>query len=439
MRRVADAEPDAILARLLGLHPKLIELSLGRIERLLAALGHPELALPPTIHVAGTNGKGSTIAFLRAILEAAGRRVHVYTSPHLVRFAERIRLAGTLVSDARLSEALAACEAANAGAPITFFEITTAAAFHLFRNDPADVLLLETGLGGRLDATNVVPKPIATVITPISIDHVEFLGPTIAAIAGEKAGILKRHVPAIIGRQTDEALDVLTRAAARLRAPTQIAGQEFTSRTESGRFIYEDERGLVDLPRPRLAGSHQLDNAALAIATLRALDADLQPSVLEAGVLAARWPARLQHLTRGPLVDMAPPSSEIWLDGGHNADGGRALAQAIADFEDAQPRPLVLVCGMLASKDASGFLRPFKGLAQELLAVPLPGDHAGRTPFDVVSTAQGEGLAAAAATGVEAALAFLRARTWSTPPRILIAGSLYLAGDVLLRNGTPPS
>ena len=431
--------PDAILERLLQLHPKLIELSLDRIERLLAALGDPQLALPPTVHVAGTNGKGSTIAFLRAFFEAAGQSVHVYTSPHLVHFNERIRLGGEIVSDALLSDALATCEAANDGAAITFFEITTAAAFLLFHRHPADVLLLETGLGGRVDATNVVPQPVATVVTPISFDHPEFLGRTIAAIAGEKAGILKRGVPALIGRQTDEALDVLQRTAARLRAPTSIAGQEFTSRTEGGRFIYEDERGLIDMPLPRLAGGHQRENAALAIATLRSLQPDLPASIYEAGVLAARWPARLQHLTRGALVDLAPSGAEIWLDGGHNAEGGRVLAQAMADFEEKLSRPLVLICGLLTSKDAGAFLRAFKGLAQELLAVPLSGDHAGRAPDDVAATARAEGIAAVSAASVETALRFLRARAWPTPPRILIAGSLYLAGDVLAANGTPPT
>jgi dihydrofolate synthase/folylpolyglutamate synthase len=434
---------EAILSRLLDLHPKKIDLSLGRVERLLEALGHPERRLPPVIHVAGTNGKGSTVAFMRAILEAAGRSVHVYTSPHLVRFHERIRLGhkggGRLVGDAELAAALAFCEKLNAGQPITFFEITTAAAFKLFSEHEADYLLLEVGLGGRVDATNVVAHPAATVITPVSYDHPEFLGTTVAEIAYEKAGILKARVPAIFGPQSKPALDVLRREARRLEAPLRVALEDFHVREEQGRLIFEDEQGLLDLPLPRLAGRHQHQNAATAIAALRFVAPDLPSSAIEAGLMNAEWPARLQSLTRGPVAALAPEGAEIWLDGAHNEDGARVLAQALADFEDKVPRPLALICGSLATKDTAAFLRAFKGLAQEVLAVPVNGEHAGRTPREVASLANDEGIPAVACESLESALRFLAARDWHVPPRILITGSLYLAGEVLCFNDTPPS
>jgi dihydrofolate synthase/folylpolyglutamate synthase len=427
---------DALLDRLLGLHPRRIELSLGRIERLLDALGNPERRLPPVIHVAGTNGKGSAIAFMRAMLEADGRRVHVYTSPHLIRFNERIRLGGKLVDDARLIDALDRCEAANDGAPITFFEFTTAAAFLLFSDVPADHLLLEVGLGGRLDATNVVARPAATAITPVSIDHPEFLGTTLPEIAFEKAGILKRGVPALVGVQKDAALSVIEAQAAKIGAPLRLAGQDFTCREEHGRLIFEDEQGLLDLPLPRLRGRHQHQNAALALAVVRQVVPTLPQAAVEAGLRDANWPARLQRLDKGPLVAMAPPGAELWLDGGHNEDGGRILAQALADFEDSRPRPLLLIVGSLRSKDTTGFLRPFKGLAQEVLAVAVPADHAGRPPFEVSAAAAEVGIPSAACPNVPAALTYLAGRPWAAAPRILIAGSLYLAGEVLKLNGT---
>ena len=431
-----EAQADAILSRLLNLHPKKIDLSLGRTLGLLAALGDPQQRLPPTVHVAGTNGKGSTIAFLRAMLEAAGKVVHVYTSPHLVRFNERIRLAGTIVDDATLGAALEACETANAGAPITFFEVTTAAAFKLFSEVPADILLLETGLGGRFDSTNVVERPLATIITPVSIDHPEFLGATVDKIAFEKAGIFRPGVPAIFGPQSDLAFAVLEREALRIGAPVEVFGQDFMAREEHGRLIYEDQRGLLDLPLPKLPGRHQHQNAATAIATLRRLCPGLATSSIERGLTQAQWPARLQRLARGKLAEMAPEGAEIWLDGGHNADGGRVLGQAMADFEDRHARPLIVICGTLASKDTGGFLRAFKGLAQEVIAVPVQGDHAARPARDVAAAALAEGLPAVACDSVENALHYLQARDWLVPPRILIAGSLYLAGEVLKLDGT---
>jgi dihydrofolate synthase / folylpolyglutamate synthase len=429
-------QQDAIVSRFAPLHPKRIDLSLGRIERLLADLGAPHENLPPVIHVAGTNGKGSTIAFMRAALEAAGKRVHVYTSPHLIRFNERIRLAGELVGDERMFAAFDRCEAVNAGQAISVFEITTAAAFLLFNEIPADYLLLEVGLGGRYDATNVIGAPVATIITPVSMDHPEFLGETVEKIAYEKAGILKRGAPAIIAEQDSRALDVIEREAFRVGAPRIVGGRDFTMHEENGRLVFQDAIGLLDMPLPRLVGRHQHINAANALAALRAVEPDLGARVFERGLAEADWPARLQRLRQGRLVDLAPPRAEIWLDGGHNEEGGRVLAEAMADFEERAPRPLALICGTLNTKDTAGFLRHFNGLAQETLAVPIVGEHAGRTAEEVAAFAQSVGLNVAACQSVEAALRFLAAREWPSPPRILIAGSLYLAGLVLEANGT---
>jgi dihydrofolate synthase/folylpolyglutamate synthase len=432
---------DEILSRLLTLHPKRIDLSLGRIERLLSALSNPHERLPPVVHVAGTNGKGSTIAFMRAVLEAAGKSVHVYTSPHLIDFNERIRMGrpgrGRLVDDDALEEALARCEAANRGEAITFFEITTAAAFLLFADNPADVLLLEVGLGGRVDATNVVAHPALTIVTPVSMDHPEFLGDTIEKIAVEKAGIFKRNVPAILAEQDQNALAVLEAQATRLHAPIIVGGQDFAAREENGRFVYEDERGLLDLPLPKLVGRHQQANAGTAIAALRHFDPAISVAAIEAGLTQAEWPARLQRLRGGRVAELGPRDAEIWLDGGHNADGGRAVAQVMADFEEKSPRPLILICGTLATKETRAFLRPFKGLAQEVVAVPIAGDHYGRLPAEVALAAQQEGIPAAASESVGSALEYLSARDWSAPPRILITGSLYLAGEVLKLDGAP--
>ncbi len=427
-----------------ALHPKRIDLSLDRIERLLAALGHPERKLPPVIHVAGTNGKGSTVAFMRAILEAAGKRVHVYSSPHLVRFNERYRLgqagAGALVSDAELSATLEECERADAGAPITVFEITTAVGMMLFARHPADVLLLEVGLGGRLDATNVIDHPLATVITRIAIDHTDFLGDTIEKIAHEKAGILKRDTPAIIAAQARDALAVIERQAARLNVPLKIAGEDWTATEERGRLVYQDEAGLLDLPAPKLYGRHQFENAGLAIAALRAIKPlKIAPPAYEGGMVRADWPARLQRLTQGRLVELAPSGSELWLDGGHNPDGGRAIAAALADLEERVSRPLVLIVGMLASKDCAGFLSNFTGLARRMIAVPVPGAEKGLTAEAVADVARAIGLPATSRDNLDEALDAARKLDLEPPPRILITGSLYLAGEVLRENGTLPA
>jgi dihydrofolate synthase/folylpolyglutamate synthase len=435
---------DAIVARLTALHPKRIDLSLDRIERLLAALDHPERKLPPVIHVAGTNGKGSTIAFLRAILEAAGKRVHVYISPHLVRFNERYRLGqsgeGVLVSDAELSATLEECERVNAGAPITVFEITTAVGLMLFARHPADVLLMEVGLGGRLDATNVVEHPLATIITRIAIDHTDFLGPTLEKIATEKAGILKRGTPAIVAAQARDALAAIERQAAKLNVPLKIAGEDWTATEERGRLVYQDEAGLLDLPAPKLYGRHQFENAGLAIAALRAIKPfKISPAAYEAGMIKADWPARLQRLAQGRLVDLAPAGSELWLDGGHNPDGGRAIAAALADLEERVSRPLVLIVGMLASKDCEGFLGNFTGLVRRMIAVPVPGAEKGMSAEAVADAARAIGLPATSRDNLIEALDAARKLDLDPPPRILITGSLYLAGEVLRENGTLPA
>ncbi|MBK5958900.1 bifunctional folylpolyglutamate synthase/dihydrofolate synthase [Rhodoplanes elegans] len=435
------APMDAILARLLALHPRRIDLTLDRMWRLLAALDHPERRLPPVIHVAGTNGKGSTVAFMRAMLEAAGKRVHVYTSPNLVRVNERFRLGrdggGELVSDQELSEVLAFCESRNGGAPITVFEIETAAAFLLFARHPADVLLLEVGLGGRLDATNVIAHPLASVVTPVSMDHIEFLGDTLAKIAVEKAGIFKRGVPAVIARQIDVARDVLVERIDAVGAVPFVAGQEWMAAEERGRLVYQDADGLLDLPAPRLFGRHQFDNAGTAIAALRAAGLGLPVAAYEDGLVKAEWPARMQRLAAGTLVAAAPAGSEVWLDGGHNAEGGRAVAAALGDLEERVSRPLVLIVGMLSTKDVEGFLQNFLGLALRLIAVPIHQDK-GRPAEEIAATARGLGLAADACASLDEAIARVGALDLEPPPRILITGSLYLAGEVLSANGTPP-
>ena len=435
---------DAIVARLTALHPKRIDLSLDRIERLLDAVDHPERKLPPVIHVAGTNGKGSTIAFMRAILEAAGKRVHVYSSPHLVRFNERYRLgqlgAGVLVSDQELSATLEECERANAGAPITVFEITTAVGLVLFARHPADVLLLEVGLGGRLDATNVVEHPLAIVITRIAIDHTDFLGDTLEKIANEKAGILTRGTPAIVAAQARDALAAIERQAARLNAPLKIAGEDWTATEERGRLVYQDEAGLLDLPAPKLYGRHQFENAGLAIAAFRAIRPfKIAPAAYEAGMVKADWPARLQRLAAGRLVQLIPAGSELWLDGGHNPDGGRAIAAALADLEERVSRPVVLIVGMLASKDCAGFLSNFTGLARRMIAVPVPGAENGLSAEAVADAARAIGLPATSRDNLDEALDAARKLDLDPPPRILITGSLYLAGEVLRENGTLPA
>jgi dihydrofolate synthase/folylpolyglutamate synthase len=432
-----------LIARLSALHPKRIDLDLERVHRLLQRLGHPERKLPPVIHVAGTNGKGSTIAYLRAILEAAGLRVHAYTSPSLVRLNECFRLGriggGALVGDDELCAALEHCELANAGAPLTIFEIQTAAAFWLFAQHPADVVLLEVGLGGRLDATNVIEAPLASVIAPVSMDHTEFLGPTLATIAFEKAGIVKRDVPVISAEQAAEAIAVIEQQAKRMRAPLYAAGQQWHVNVERGRLVYQDDRGLMDLAAPKLFGRHQFDNAGLAIATLRAQSVfRIEPSAFEAGIVNAEWPARMQRLASGALVEQAPQGGEIWLDGGHNAEGGRVAAAALGDLEERVSRPLVVIVGMMGNKDASAFLANFSGLTRHIIAVQVPGRGNAMPPDRLADAARALGMRVETSGSVEAALRSLTRLAYEVPPRILITGSLYLAGHVLSANGTLP-
>ncbi|MFN3525670.1 MAG: bifunctional folylpolyglutamate synthase/dihydrofolate synthase [Paracoccus sp. (in: a-proteobacteria)] len=418
---------DAILARLMALHPKVIDLSLDRMHRLLAALGHPEQRIPPVIHIAGTNGKGSTQAMIRAGLQAGGARVHAYTSPHLAQFNERIRLAGDLIDDAALSATLEECEAANDGQPITFFEITTAAAFLAFSRAPADFTLLEVGLGGRLDATNVIDSPLLTVITPVSIDHTQYLGDTLPLIAAEKAGILKPRVPVIIGPQQDEALRVIEARAQGLTAPILAYGQHWMVQPDRDGMVFQDDHGLWDLPLPNLAGPHQIQNAGTALAALRALGATGAQAL--AAVTRAEWPARMQRLSRGPLVELAA-EAELWLDGGHNPAGGEALAATLAAMP---PRPTHLVCGMLNTKDVAGYLRPLAAHTASLTAIEIPGEP-NTLPAD--QTADAARLVGIATTTATDAAEAIRAIIAQTPrARILICGSLYLAGRVLRHNG----
>ena len=441
----AAPRSDVLLARLLALHPKKIDLALDRILRLLHALGDPQLKLPPVIHVAGTNGKGSACAFSRAMLEAQGLKVHVHTSPHLVRFHERIRIAGELISEEELCAILEEVEEVNDGAPITFFEITGAAMFLAFSRHPADALVLEVGLGGKYDATNVIPEPAMTIIQPVGLDHQEFLGNNIAAIAAEKAGIIKPGVPVVIGPQDEIAREVILRQADRLCAPVLMFGQDFQARQEHGRMVYEDETGLLDLPLPKLIGRHQVENAGVAIAGLRHAGFDGhslgwgEDAAIEKGLRTVDWPARLQRLSHGPLVADAPDDAEIWLDGGHNPHCAAAVSRAIADLEEKMDRPLYLICGMLKNKDAVGFLSAFRGLARHVVTVAIPGEAASMGAGALYDAARAAGLDAAPAEDLEDAMlqlhAWARAHARETPPRILICGSLYLAGQVLRENG----
>ncbi|HMO06237.1 MAG TPA: folylpolyglutamate synthase/dihydrofolate synthase family protein [Paracoccaceae bacterium] len=418
---------DAILSRLMSLHPKVIDLTLDRMHRLLAALGHPERHLPKVVHIAGTNGKGSTLAMMRAGLEGAGARVHAYTSPHLARFHERIRLSGDLIAEDRLAALLDECEAANGGAPITFFEITTCAAFLAFAREPADWLLLEVGLGGRLDATNVIDRPALTVITPVSLDHQQYLGDTVGLIAAEKAGILKRGVPCVVGPQTAEGMAAIEDRAARLGVPMLVHGQHWHAWAERDRLIFQDEGGLLDLPLPILPGPHQIDNAGAAIAGLRRLGVG-DP---EAAVARAEWPARMQRLWWGPLVDRAAPGAELWLDGGHNPAGGAALAATLAAMPT---RPTHAICGMLNTKDIAGYLRPLSSLINGLQAVSIPGEANTLPAAATAGAARSAGIARVAEAG--SVMAALEAILAEAPrARVLICGSLYLAGQVLRDNG----
>ncbi|MCO5072403.1 MAG: bifunctional folylpolyglutamate synthase/dihydrofolate synthase [Rhizobiaceae bacterium] len=436
---------DREIERLMALHPKGYDLSLDRIQRLLEKLGNPQDRLPPVIHIAGTNGKGSAAAFSRALLEAAGHSVHVHTSPHLVHWHERYRMGavggGRFVSDEVFAEAISRVAEANGGQTITVFEILTAVAFVLFSEHPAAAVILEVGLGGRFDATNVISAPAVSVIMPISPDHQAYLGDRVELIAAEKAGIIKRGCPVVIGAQEfDEAREVLIETAHRMRSPLQVYGQDFLAHQENGRLIYQDETGLMDLSLPRLPGRHQYANAAAAIAGVRAAGFEVSLETADRAVQNVSWPGRMQRLTTGKLVDLAPDGAEIWLDGGHNPGAGAAVAEAMAEQEERNPRPLVLVSGMINTKDQTGYFHAFHGMARHVFTVPVTMSEAGVPNDELAARAAEAGLVAEPVSSVANALLLLR-DGWDerdAPPRILICGSLYLVGAVLAENGTPP-
>ncbi|WP_337267737.1 bifunctional folylpolyglutamate synthase/dihydrofolate synthase [Oryzifoliimicrobium ureilyticus] len=440
------SEADREIEKLMSLHPKGFDLSLERITRLLEKLGNPHLKMPPIIHVAGTNGKGSTTAFCRAVLEAGGHSVHVHTSPHLVNWHERYRIgvpggAGRLVEDAVFAEAIRRVAAANDGQKITVFEILTAVAFILFSEHPADAVVLEVGLGGRFDATNVIPSPAVSVIMPISLDHQPYLGDRVELIAAEKAGIMKSGHPVVIGQQPyDAALDVLMSTAERLRCPTAIYGQDFLAHEEYGRLVYQDEYGLADLPLPRLPGRHQYSNAAAAIRAVKAAGFNVTEHMMEKAMGSVEWPGRLQKLFEGQLAARAPKGAEIWIDGGHNPGAGEVIAEAIANFEEKSPRPLYLITGMINTKDPIGYFRAFKGLAEKVYCVPVNNSDATIDPVVLANAAYDAGLVAEPMSSVGEALDLIASHmnVGDAPPRILIGGSLYLVGEVLAENGTPP-
>ncbi|WP_434724770.1 bifunctional folylpolyglutamate synthase/dihydrofolate synthase [Mesorhizobium sp. RIZ17] len=432
------------IEHLMTLHPKGFDLSLDRVTRLLERLGNPQDRLPPVIHIAGTNGKGSCAAFSRALLEAAGHLVHVHTSPHLVNWHERYRLAaeggGKLVDDDVFAEAIARVAEANGGQKITVFEILTAVTFVLFSEHPAEAAIVEVGLGGRFDATNVIRQPAVSVIMPISMDHEAYLGDRVELIAAEKAGIMKRGCPVVIGAQeSDVALQVLIETAERLDCPTVVYGQDFLAFEENGRMVYQDEDGLMDLPSPRLPGRHQYANAAAAIAAVKAAGFEISHRAAERAMTHVAWPARMQKLTQGKLVDLAPKGAEIWLDGGHNPGAGIVIAEALAEQEEKNPRPLVLISGMINTKDQTGYFSAFKGLARHVYTVPVTSSDAGVPNDELALRAEEAGLSAEPVSSVASALMLLR-DSWDGPaPRILIGGSLYFAGAVLAENGTPPT
>lgn len=428
---------DQLLAELKQLHPRLIDLSLGRVERLLEKLGGPHKKLPPVIHIAGTNGKGSVTAYLKSILQAAGLRVHVYTSPHLVRFHERIELAGAdgkaqPIAEEALVDVLSRTQAVNDGDDITQFEITTAAAFLAFSEHDADVLLLEVGLGGRLDATNVVAKPALTVITSISLDHADKLGDSLELIAREKAGILKHGVPCVVAQQDVDVLDVIRSEAGRAHADLIAWGERFDAYEQRGRLTVQREDELLDLPMPGLIGRHQVVNAATAVVAAMEFSGNtLSLDAIEQGLSSVVWPARMQRLDKGPLPSLLGTGSELWLDGGHNPAAGMVVAQTLADLEDRAPKPLYLITGMMALKDAAGFLTPFNGLARHVISVPIPGAQEDTHAPDVIAAAaERVGLSAESRGSVDEALLTLE-KDFPGPKRILICGSLYLAGHVL--------
>ncbi|MCG6858217.1 MAG: bifunctional folylpolyglutamate synthase/dihydrofolate synthase [Salaquimonas sp.] len=437
---------DSLIDSLSAIHPKGYDLSLDRIRRVLAALGHPEQAIPPVLHVAGTNGKGSTIAFSRAILEAAGKTVHVHTSPHLVRWHERFRLGkpggGVLAQDRELASAIARVAEANGGEPITIFEILTGAMFLLFSENPADYALVEVGLGGRFDATNVIRSPLAAIIANISIDHQQQLGDTVEEIAFEKAGIIKPGRPAVIGPQQDSVREVFEAVAAERGAHAVVAGRDFTFFEQGGRLVYQDDYGLLDLPLPRLRGRHQHANAATAIAAIRYAGHEsglsLPDEAFEMAMTSVTWPGRMERLKDGKLTALAPSAAEIWIDGGHNPSAGMVVASELAELEERAPMPAVLVTGMLTTKDPEGFFAAFAGLVERAITVPLSDSEADFDPETLAGHARAAGIAAETASSLAEALEIVENHHDGLPVRVLMAGSLYLAGQALRENGTPP-
>lgn len=447
MTKPAASEAELEIERLMGLHPKGYDLSLTRITRLLETLGNPHKRLPPVIHVAGTNGKGSVSAFSRALLEAAGLSVHVHTSPHLVNWHERYRLgrkdgSGRLVEDAKLAHAVRRVAEANAGQQITVFEILTAVAFLLFSEEPADAVIMEVGMGGRFDCTNVIETPAVSIIMPISLDHQAYLGDRVELIAAEKAGIMKRGCPVVIGHQEfDDALDVLMSTAERLSCPISVYAQDYMAHEEFGRLIYQDEFGLLDLPLPRLPGRHQYANAAAAIRAVKAAGFPVTEDTVARAMATVEWPGRLQLLTDGELYAAATPGSELWVDGGHNPGAGEVIAEAMASFEERQSRPLFLIIGMLNTKDPVGYFRAFTGIAAQVYTVPIRGTDNALDPVVLADSAMDAGLVAEPVSSILEALEAINEKqvTGQPAPRVMIGGSLYLAGNALADNGTPPA
>lgn len=422
---------DAALERLRALHPIKIDLSLGRTLRLLDELGRPQDRLPPVIHVAGTNGKGSTVAFLRAIGEAAGLRVHVFTSPHLVRFAERIRLAGTLITDDELTRVVAEVERVNAGQPITFFEITTVVALHAFAAVPADLCIVEVGLGGRFDSTNVIDRPAVSVITPVDMDHKEYLGDTIGQIAGEKAGIVKPGCPVVSARQPVEALDVIEAEADRAQAPFTLGGRDYDAWAEGDRMGFQFGDRLLDLPRPNLVGAHQIDNAATAIAAALTFgDPRIDDAAIARGITSAVWPARMQRLTAGPLGRMAlERGADLWLDGAHNPHAAHAVARFAETLSARDGRPVTIIVGLLQRKDAEGVLAALRLARARVIATGFSATLA--APPESLAAAAPEGMRVEIAADPKGALALALSEEGGPPPHVIICGSLYMAGEIL--------
>ncbi|MDJ0612030.1 MAG: folylpolyglutamate synthase/dihydrofolate synthase family protein [Rhizobiaceae bacterium] len=430
---------EALVEELLKNHPKGFDLSLGRITGLLEKLGNPHERIPPAIHVAGTNGKGSTIAFCRAILESAGYTVHVHTSPHLVNWGERYRLAGNLVDDNTLADAIERAAKANAGTPITVFEIMSAVMFILFSEHDADYSLVEVGLGGRADATNIIENPAICAIAPIGLDHQAYLGETIREIAFEKAGIIKHSTPVVVGPQQDEARDVIGEVAEKLQAPISFALQDFDYYRDATGFVYQDEDGLLDLPLPRLAGEHQLGNAALAISAIRKSGIEVSDEAFAKAMKHVVWPGRLEKLPAGEITTEIGTGADIWIDGGHNPDAGRVIATELKRQMVGDDQKLLMICGMINTKEPLGFFKPFSEMNTELVSIPVMMSDAGIEPENLAALAEEAGLQAQATDSLETAIEIARQKYESDPSlRILFCGSIYMLGEVLEKNGTPP-